>query len=63
MESAKVALNHWPQVLVATVFVVLIWFSVARHGKPLSNPNVDAKQTIWAIAWYALVLGMGGFWG
>lgn len=62
MESVSVSINHWPQALVAGMMISQVIFSIVQHGKPMSDPTINARHAILAIAWYILVLGMGGFW-
>lgn len=54
--------QYWPQWTLAFVMLLLTVFAIVQHGKPLHNPDIDAKQAIWCMAWFALILGAGGFW-
>ena len=62
MESLKITLSLWPQALVAIAMITTTIMSFVRNGQPIRNPNVNAYQIFWTSMWFALVLGMGGFW-
>ena len=63
MESLKVTISYWPQVLVAAFLLAAAIRGIVMNGKPIDDPIIRAHQAIWLGLWFALVLGMGGFWG
>jgi hypothetical protein len=62
MESLKTTLSYWPQALVFTAMVISVIGGWLQDGKPMKDPVIHGRQITWIVLWYALVLGMGGFW-
>ena len=62
MEPIKITLSLWPQALVVIVMATITIRSFVKNGQPMPEPNVNAYRIFWTTMWFALVLGMGGFW-
>ena len=56
-----VSMNMWPQALVAIFLLIGIVGAFLSHGKMPTEP-FDRKKALIITAWFALVLGAGGFW-
>jgi hypothetical protein len=52
-------MNLWPQILSATFMILAGIIAIIKNGQ---NTPVDASRTIVALAWWATILGLGGFW-
>jgi hypothetical protein len=49
----------WPQII-AIIFMVLgVCANIISHGK---TTTYDASRSIIGVAWWATILGLGGFW-
>lgn len=55
-------MTHWPQYLVAALFVFIVVGGFVRHGKPVDSKPVNSMTIVWVIFSFAAVLGAGGFW-
>ena len=52
----------WPQLLMLGMFGLHMIASYIQHGKPYTNPIVNATDNMYRAAILILIMGAGGFW-